>query len=96
MVISEKIRVLDPIEEPTIDTPSLSPRLDTLHGKTIGLYSNNKLNATELMDHVENIIRERFEVKAIIRGNYSAGHLMRREEWRDIEHCDAIILTHGD
>ena len=96
MVISERVRVLDPVEEATIETPTLAPRLTSLHGKTIGLYSNNKLNATELMDFVEGVLHERFDVKQILRGNYSSGHLMRREEWQDIERCDAIILTHGD
>jgi len=96
MVISERLRVLDPTEEAVIDDSGLAPRLDTMDGKVIGLYSNKKLNADELLDHVEAVLRERYEPAGFVRGVYNAGRIMGRDEWRDVERCDAIVLTHGD
>ena len=88
--------MLDPIVEALVEGGRLAPRLDTLNGKVIGLYSNNKSNATRLLDMVGGVLSERFNLKGIVRGNYNGSRVMRREEWKDIDGCDAIILTHGD
>jgi len=88
--------LLDPVVEPTIPEGRLAPRLDTLEGKRIGLWSNRKINAAELLDEVEAILRERCGIGGTQRGTYNAGRLMRPEEWGDIDGCDAVILTHGD
>ncbi len=96
MVIASKLTVLDPVEEPIVEPSVLAPRLDTLHGKVVGLYSNDKLNATKLLDMCEDLLHERFDLKGVVRGKYSSGRIMRRTEWEDVERCDAIILTHGD
>jgi hypothetical protein len=96
MVTTDRLLVLDPTEEAEISPSGLAPRLDSLRGKTIGLYSNGKLNATELMDVVEGVLHERFDLGGIVRGSYNAGRLMGRGEWQDIGRCDAIMLTHGD
>lgn len=96
MTTVTRLRVLDPTEEAAIQPVRLAPRLDTLRGKVIGLYSNHKLNATKLLDMAETILKERFDLKGAVRGSYQVGRLMRREEWQDVERCDAIILTHGD
>ena len=96
MVIASKLTVLDPVEEPIVEPSVLAPRLETLHGKVVGLYSNNKLNATKLLDMCGDLLHERFELKDVVRGNYNVGKVMRRNEWEDVERCDAVILTHGD
>jgi hypothetical protein len=31
-----------------------------------------------------------------VRGSYDAGRLMRDDEWKGLEDCDAVLLTHGD
>ena len=96
MVIASKLRLLDPVEEPTIEPNSTAPRLDSLDGKVIGLYANTKYKAVELLDMVEDELHERYDIKGIVRGRYNTGRLMREDEWHDTEQCDAIILTHGD
>lgn len=96
MVIGNGLRVLDPTEPAVVEPGRLAPRLETLHGKVVGLYSNQKLNATRLLDMVEELLHERFELKGVVRGTYNVGRLMRRDEWKDVEGCDAVILTHGD
>jgi len=88
--------VLDPVVEPTIPKASLAPRLDTLEGKRIGLWSNNKINTTELLDEVEAILLDRYQIAGTQRGSYNAGRVMRPGEWGDVDGCDAVILTHGD
>ncbi len=96
MVIDSKLRVLDPVEEPTIEPNSIAPRLDSLNGKVIGLYANTKYKAIELLDMVADELHERYDIKGVVRGRYNTGRLMRGDEWHDTEECDAIILTHGD
>jgi hypothetical protein len=88
--------VLDPVVKPTVPEAHLAPRLQTLEGKCIGLWSNNKINAVELLDEVEAILRDQYCIAGAKRGTYNAGRVMRPGEWGDIEGCDAVILTHGD
>ncbi len=92
----EKLRVLDPVGELVMVALQPAPRLDTLDGKVIGLYANQKLNAEKLLDMVQGLLEKRHRIKGFIRGQYSAGQVHKRDEWSDIERCDAIILTHGD
>ena len=96
MAIANKIKGLDPITEADVEDNAGAPRLDTLNGTVIGLYSNQKLNADRLLDIVGGILDGRFEVKEFVRGTYNGSRVMRRDEWKEVERCDAIILTHGD
>ena len=88
--------ILDPTVDPVVAPGTLAPRLATLEGARIGLWSNMKINANELLDEVEKILREEHGVASTQRGFYNAGRAMRVEEWGDIDGCDAVILTHGD
>ena len=90
------LKVLDPVEGPVSDTYTKAARLDSLDGKVIGLYANNKLKAVELLDMVGEELEQRVKLAGIVRGSYNVGRLMEPEEWIDVEKCDAIILTHGD
>lgn len=89
-------RILDPVVEPSPSAACLAPLLDTLDGKRVGLWSNRMRNTTELLDEVEVLPYQKFQVKSTVRGYYSASNVMRPEEWGDIDGCDAVILTHGD
>jgi len=88
--------VLDPTSEAVVEPGQSAARLDSLDGKRIGLYQNGKLNAKELMDEVETLLRARHSVAGVVRGSYDAGRLMGADEWQGVEDCDAILLTHGD
>ena len=48
------------------------------------------------MDLVEERLRRQYGVTEIVRGTYNAGRVMRPDEWKEVERCDAIMLTHGD
>ena len=88
--------ILDPTVDPVVVPGALAPRLTTLEGTRVGLWSNMKINADALLDEVEKILREEHCVASTQRGFYNAGRVMRLEEWGDIDGCDAVILTHGD
>jgi hypothetical protein len=88
--------ILDPTIDPVVEPGALAPRLETLEGARIGLWSNMKINADALLDEVEKILREEHGIASAQRGFYNAGRVMRFEEWGDIDGCDAVILTHGD
>ena len=96
MTTATRLMILDPVSEIVEDAATLSPRLDSLNGKVIGLYSNEKLNATKLLDMIGDILSVRYDLKSIVRGKYNGGRVMRPEEWVDVYKCDAIVLTHGD
>ena len=96
MTTAQRLRVLDPTVSPTVERSGLAPRLDSLDGKVVGLYNNGKPNAARLLELVGEQLSERYPLRDLVRGVYSASHGMRREEWVGIERCDAIILANGD
>lgn len=92
----EQVTIFDPTVPVTVEHTDLARRLDSLEGKTIGLFDNTKLNAVRLLELVGEQLSERYHVKSFVRGQYQTARGMRREEWIGIEACDAIILTNGD
>ena len=98
MVVSERLQVLDPTSEAVVEAGSKATRLDTLDGKVLGLFNNQKLNATQLLEMVGEILGQQFQLKEIVRGTYSSSQHHHWEEWekKDAARCDVVILTHGD
>jgi hypothetical protein len=88
--------VLDPVQEAVVDRTPVAPRLDSLDGKVLGLYSNGKLNATALLDLVAERLGAEHRLGGVVRGTYPVSRAMEPGEWRDVERCDAIILAIGD
>ncbi len=96
MSTGTRLTILDPSAEAVMETATLSPRLGSLDGKVVGLYSNEKPKATELLELVGGILSERHDLRGIVRGIYNGLRVMRPDEWVDVHECDAIVLTHGD
>jgi hypothetical protein len=46
---------------------SLAPGLDTLEGKTLGIFSNQKVNADQVLDAVAAAIQQKYKVAAVIK-----------------------------
>jgi hypothetical protein len=90
------MRLVDPVVPPIRTTAQLAPRLTTLEGKRIGLWSNMKLNANELLACVEEELRSRHRIGEVVHGSYHPARVMRPDEWGAVDSCDAVILTHGD
>lgn len=91
--------VLDPTQASDADDGSsglpLAPRLDTLEGKAIGLWSNQKLNASKLLEFIREELAKDCDF-TIVHGVYDPGRLMEEHEWGDLDKCDAVILANGD
>ncbi len=90
------MKLIDPVVRPKHVSLHLAPRLATLEGKTIGLWSNQKLNANELLVCVEAELRARHRIAGTVWGTYSPARLMQPNEWGRVDECDAVVLTHGD
>ncbi|MDG2005501.1 MAG: hypothetical protein P8J20_19430 [Novosphingobium sp.] len=89
------VQFLDPVQEPVAALQHPAPRLDTLNGKRLGLYNNDKLNSVRLLDMIAEELAQNhiFEVQT---GSYWAFKLMEPAEWGDVDQCDAVILANGD
>lgn len=90
------MKLIDPVVAPRATTTTLAPRLATLDGATIGLWSNGKLNAAELLDACEAELRSRHAIAGVVRGGYHPARVLGGHEWGAVDACDAVILTHGD
>jgi hypothetical protein len=63
------LRVLDPTATPSIATSGMAERPDSLAGIRIGLLTNDKLNAANLLDAIYDVLAERFDVSSAHRIN---------------------------
>ena len=90
------MKLVDPVARPKYVAVQLAPRLASLEGATIGLWSNQKLNANELLTCVEAELRTRHGIARTVRGTYHPARVMKATEWGMVDQCDAVVLTHGD
>ena len=95
--------VLSPwAEADPIPLHGLSPRLDKLDGKKIGLLCNNKRASPLILDVTEKLLKEKFPTAAISRFNarsFSVSSLEkdREGEFNDwIKGVDAVVAAVGD
>jgi hypothetical protein len=89
---------LDPTDVVERGRKSFAPRLDTLIGKTIGLLDINKSKGVYFLDRIEEVLRERYGVKEVLRRKkVSAGKLASPELKQELrEKCDAVIEALSD
>ena len=90
--------VLNPIGERDLpEYLGLSPRLDTLAGKTIGLFDNAKRECPFVLGKVEKLLQARFPAVTITwfrKGTYK--QVMWEEEKAWAEGVDGVIGMCGD
>ena len=60
------MRVLDPTYEEAAAGFALSPRLDELRGKAVGIISNGKEGTAHFFAHLERVLRTRYEVAEVV------------------------------
>jgi hypothetical protein len=91
------IRMLDPIVASSTVQYAAPARLFTLDGTTIGLFSNNKLNATAVLEMAAEIIQQRFRPARFVRieDRIDFGELLNDEKHWD-EALDAALVAVGD
>jgi hypothetical protein len=87
--------VLDPVQEPSGLAYQPSGRLESLQGRVLGLFSNQKLNATRLLEMISEELAQEWSF-TLRRGTYHPHKLMGPAEWGDVDCCDAVILANGD
>ncbi len=98
-----QFEVLSPwAEADPVPLHGLSPRLDTLDGKKIGLLINNKRAAPVILETAEKIIREQYptaQTSWFRAKSFSVSSLEpdRKQEFDDwIKGLDAVLAAVGD
>ena len=101
--VNAAYEVLSPwAEADPVALKGLSPRLDKLDGKKIGLLCNNKRASPLILDVTEKIIKERFptaKVSRFLGRSFSVSSLEkdREGEFNDwIKGVDAVVAAVGD
>lgn len=89
------IEVLNPVQEPKITYFDGAARITTLNGKTLGLWSNSKLNAARMVEFIGEELAKDFAFQ-VVRGSYDAADIMPPDAWGEVARCDAVVLANGD
>jgi hypothetical protein len=85
------LEILDPVVHAQVEAVTLAPRLSTFDGKVVGLYTNNKTNATDLLDLVADALDRSYDIKSFVRQGFSIGG----DDVRELP-CDVAVLAIGD
>ena len=95
MNVTESMTIIDPAAEDLVTALALVPRLKSLTGARIGLIDNSKHMASELLDAVQELLKNRYQVKLFKRyRKINPSVPTPRDTLTDlIRSCDAIV--HG-
>lgn len=98
MTTATKLQVLDPTVDPIPADAVVAPRPESLNGTVLGLLSNNKLNADQLLAMVHDVLADRYEFKEIVSKNKgNASRPCPEEILNELsERCDVVITASGD
>jgi hypothetical protein len=90
--------LLDPTDKVDRGEKTFAPRLDTLTGKTITLLDINKSKGVYFLDRIEEVLREQYGVKEVLRRKKSSPGRMASPELKVElkEKCDAVIEALSD
>ena len=90
--------LLDPTDKVDRGEKVFAPRLDTLTGKTIGLLDINKAKGEFFLDRVEEVLREHYGVKDVLRRRKpTPGRVVPEPLKAELtEKCDAVIEALSD
>lgn len=94
----EILELLDPTTESDRGRGILSPRLETLEGKTIGVIWNGRVPGNEIINGVLEELRERYRLKEVLfRAKPFLGNVAPLEILDETARsCDAVITGVGD
>jgi hypothetical protein len=90
--------LLDPTDKVERELKAFAPRLDTLAGKTIGLLDISKAKGSFFLDRVEEVLREQYGVKDVLRRMKPTVTRPAPEPIRAelTEKCDAVVEALSD
>ena len=99
--MSEKrtqLEVLDPSAGPVSTKTGLSPRLDSLAGKKIGVIWNGRPAGNQILDQIMKTLKEKDGVReTIFREKPFLGNIAPEELLQEMAtRCDAVISGVGD
>ena len=89
--------VLSPLAEAEpVPLRGISPRVETLKGKVIGLAANTKPGADLMIDVVEELLKKRFPTGTFRRYEKRFGGVPRADFLRWARRVDVVILSRAD
>lgn len=90
--------VLDPTSAPLPVDAKLADRPDTLDGKVLGLLDNHKHNASSLLEAVQELLSQRYELAGVVRASKPDVSRPCPSEIIDelVESCDLVVTAIGD
>lgn len=93
-----KLRLLDPTLAPLELGGSLSPRLDALAGKTLGMISNGRESSELILRRLAERLREGDGVADVIyRSKPFIGNIAPSQLFEELSaRCDAVVTGVGD
>lgn len=93
-----ELEVLVPVSPPSVLELPLASRLDGLAGRRVGLLSNGKANATELLDFVGAGLSTRTPGIELVREIKPQGATVGapHDVMGRLQECDAVILAIAD
>ena len=93
-----QIELLDPTGGAVAAKGVLSPRLDTLSGKTLGVIWNGRRPGDLILNRMIDILKERYAIKEVVfREKPYIGNVAPDEIFDQIAaRCDAVISGVGD
>ena len=93
--LEEKLITLDPRDEVRQTGQTMAARTGSLDGKVLGLLSNNKPNSETLLGMVAELIKDSFELKAVVEANKGTHRIPAPTEIMDdlAKRCDAVIVA---
>jgi hypothetical protein len=96
--MSGRLVILDPTAEAAPGAVEMASRLDSLHGKTIGLLDNTKLNSDRFLAYLQEALRARFPTaEFIVRRKQNASSVAAPALLDELAaKCDAVVAAVGD
>jgi len=92
------IRYLNPVQEADVVPASMAPRLSSLEGVNLGLLSNGKAKATDLLAMIGKELNATFKLGRIVMEHKGSAANNCSPELLDdlLRRCDAVITGNGD
>ena len=89
------MRLVNPLGQCRVEKASLARRLESLHGKSIGIIDNHKPNADRFLTYIEEMMRADYGGIQThrVRKNFSACYLIANELEGKV---DAVVNAWGD
>ena len=97
-VSTDRLVVLDPTEFPIARHGERAARPTSLAGKRIGFLDNSKQNSDKILQHLEQLLRERYDIgPALHRRKPTASRVVPDAILQEMaRECDLVIAAVGD